>query len=134
VEVDRRALEITPAHEREEDRAESVLRLAFNGVKGKIVGLNVARDLFYSSELQDGRGANTRATQQGYKYYLDANEISPNRVGKLVVTVPEGYYLMMGDNSPSSSDGRVWGFVPRENLVGRACFIGWPISRWRFIR
>jgi signal peptidase I len=48
--------------------------------------------------------------------------------------VPKGFYLMLGDNSPSSSDGRVWGFVPRENLVGRACFIGWPISRWRFIR
>lgn len=36
------------------------------------------------------------------------------------VTVPKGKYFMMGDNRDDSADSRVWGFMPDENIIGRA--------------
>lgn len=48
-------------------------------------------------------------------------------VGRLDMTagvvVPDGHYLMMGDNRDNSLDGRHWGFVPESHLRGRAMFV-----------
>jgi len=47
---------------------------------------------------------------------------APNRV-------PQGYYVMLGDNRNDSDDSHLWGFLARNQFVGRAFVIFWPMHR-----
>ena len=52
----------------------------------------------------------------------------PNHIVDGDLVVPPGFVFAMGDNRTKSLDGRYWGFVPRENIVGRPLFVYWSFQ------
>src|ERR1700687_27037 len=49
----------------------------------------------------------------------------PKLVENHQLIIPEDHYFVLGDNRDDSQDSRYWGFVPRENIIGRPLLIYW---------
>jgi signal peptidase I len=47
--------------------------------------------------------------------------------------VPNGYLFVLGDNRNDSSDSHAWGFLPIQNVVGKALLIYWPPNEWAMV-
>jgi signal peptidase I len=86
------------------------------------------------------------ATEPGFTRVMRAQDGYRGYSGKLsydfqylttpteTFTVPAESYFALGDNSFNSSDSRVWGRVPAENVVGRGLLVYWPFTRhWGWI-
>jgi signal peptidase I len=73
------------------------------------------------------RGAALRVAQlrlwRDLHYLAQGEELVGGRY-----TVPQNHYFALGDNSPRSLDGRSWGSVPADLMIGKALFIYWPHS------
>ena len=74
--------------------------------------------------VRGGKGLWVNDVKQEDKY---VNEAAAYDFGP--VTVPAGKVLVLGDNRNHSLDGHIWGFLPKENIIGRAVFTYWP--PWR---
>ncbi|MFT5119876.1 MAG: signal peptidase I [Psychrobacter glaciei] len=63
------------------------------------------------------------SSQYGPFLQQQSPEVVSSEGNEWRITVPEGNYFVMGDNRDRSADGRFWGFVPDENLAGKAVYI-----------
>jgi signal peptidase I len=50
------------------------------------------------------------------------------------IQVPSDQYFVMGDNRNNSNDSHVWGFLPRQQIIGRAVFCFFPFDRFGFLQ
>jgi signal peptidase I len=68
----------------------------------------------------------------GVKQFPHSGNCTYNDDG-MTCKVPEGHYLMIGDSRDNSEDGRYWGFVPEENIVGKAVLVWMNFSNLKRI-
>jgi len=82
--------------------------------KGDVIELNRNNYLWWDTFIK----------REGHKIEIKGeNEILIDGKPAASYTVEEDYYFMMGDNRDNSLDSRFWGFVPKENIVGKAWFV-----------
>ncbi len=67
---------------------------------------------------------NGHKLDEPYIQLLDPNSAENPPLGK--ITLGSGQYFVMGDNRQNSTDSRAFGYVPRQNIIGKAEFVFWP--------
>ena len=62
--------------------------------------------------------------------YCPVNNRGMGPCNSLIATVPSDHVLVLGDNRSDSTDGRIWGFLPEKEILGRALWRFWPFDRF----
>jgi signal peptidase I len=92
-------------------------------VERRITHMQALKDALASYQLVTGNEC-VEISQYTRGEPIDPNNVLLNEICEF--TVPEDSFFFMGDNRDDSFDGRAWGFVPRDALVGKALFIWLP--------
>ncbi|MBL8848279.1 MAG: signal peptidase I [Planctomycetaceae bacterium] len=108
--------------------------IAVRGAAAVVSGLLVERDIYYRAQSNfldtDPFWRSLTANLDRPAGWSEVYRNSSLDYDQLDLTIPPDHYLALGDNSPRSSDSRLWApsqqTVPRDYLVGKAFFTYWP--------
>lgn len=99
-------------------------------------GAQYAKEAFIKRVI--GLSGETVEVKNG-RVYIDGSPLaegyieSPPNYYLAPETVPEGSYLVFGDNRNNSEDGHIWGFLAGDRIIGRASVRFWPLSRLAYL-
>jgi signal peptidase I len=147
----RRAGIVTPQYSAADPGDAEPIGIASQGVDVEVDRLKVVRDLYYTSVRSDAVNPRRAGNETSYSPFqiqeiFQKPEVWSSPLAKQMfqekkgmtepmfrllrgATADKDQFLPMGDNSPQSSDARVWdgpNYVERDMLIGRAVFVYWP--------
>jgi signal peptidase I len=84
--------------------------------------------VYHKNPYPDSYRDNFPTTEPNAMIYEQARDMLQNHVSNGEIVVPDNSVFAMGDNRDNSLDSRYWGFVPRENIIGKPLIIYWSYN------
>ncbi|MEE2607715.1 MAG: signal peptidase I [Pseudomonadota bacterium] len=89
-------------------------------INGELISKDYVESIMVETSIGDLSGVLYRETINGVEHSTQNIDAVGRQRARTTWVIPNGHYFMMGDNRDNSSDSRVWGTVPNENVVGKA--------------
>lgn len=92
------------------------------GLSHETVEINEGKIKIFNSDYKNGIEIN--------ESYLNTS-LTP---GNAKISLKDGEYFVLGDNRFASSDSRIWGILPKKDIIGKVWLRGWPVAKAQVFR
>ena len=89
-------------------------------INGELISKDYVESIMIQTSIGDLPGVLYSETINGVEHATQNIDAVGRQRTRTNSVIPNGHYFMMGDNRDNSSDSRVWGTVPNEDIVGKA--------------
>jgi len=99
----------------------------------RVIGLPGEKVEIEGGKIKISNSQNPNGFFLDEKEYLSSKILTGNQAHETPWQLSADEYFVMGDNRSGSSDSRLWGPVPKDDVIGRAVFRAWPFNRIKIL-